>query len=499
MIFSANYRSLAFAAIILLPLAGVVCGADVIAPNTLATIQGDTGNLLPILSPQPIRYQQVYDRAQFASLAAGGEYITQMAFRVHSPGVAFTASISSFQVNLSTTSKAPEALSATFADNVGTDDTIVYPPASVNFSTSVSGPVDGPQAFDLVITFATPFHYDPSKGNLLVDIRNSSGTTHDPANDQEIDAVSTGGDSVSRVYNLGDAAAATAGQTGSGFQMDTFGAVTRFISTPTAPIATPPHTLLNSATRMRVETGNNVLIGGFIIRGGSKKVIVRAIGPSLRQAGITTPLDNPTLELHGGAGELITANDDWTASPQKQEIIDSGIPPSDSRESAIVAALAEGNYTAVVAGAGGTSGVGLVEVYDLDRTGAGRLINLATRGNIKTGDDVMIGGFIVGGNQNTRIVVRAIGPSLSSATQPVPGALADPILELRDSQGNLLETNDDWGNSPHKQALIDSTLAPTNSKESATLLSLPPANYTAIVRGVNNSTGIGLVEIYDLD
>ncbi len=495
MFFPLSYRLAISSAILLSIFAGTSRAADVIAPNVLATTQGDTGNLLPLLSPQPIRYQQVYDHSQFASLAAGGEYITQIAFRVHSPGIAFTASISSFQVNLSTTSKAPEALSATFADNVGSDDTIVYPAASVNFSTSVSGPVDGPQAFDLVITFTAPFHYDPSKGNLLVDIRNSSGTTHDPANDQEIDAVSTGGDSVSRVYNLGDAAAATAGQTGSGFQMDTFGAVTRFVSTPGSPIATPPHTLLNSATRMRVETGNNVLIGGFIIRGGPKKVIIRAIGPSLRQAGISTPLDNPTLELHGGAGELITANDDWTTSPQKQEIIDSGIPPSDSRESAIVATLAEGNYTAVVAGAGGTSGVGLVEVYDLNRSATGRLVNLATRGNIKTGDDVMIGGFIVGGNQNTRIVVRAIGPSLSS----VPGALADPILELRDSQGNLLETNDDWGNSPHKQALIDSTLAPTNSKESATLLALPPANYTAIVRGVNSTTGIGLVEIYDLD
>jgi hypothetical protein len=487
------------AAILILLLAGISRAADVVSPNTLRTIQGDTGNLFPILSTQPLRYQQVYDRSEFAGFAAGGEYITQLAFRVHSPGIAFSASIGSLQVNLSTTPKAPDTLSATFADNVGSDDTIVFPAASVDFSTSVAGPADGPQAFDMVITFTTPFLYDPSKGNLLVDIRNSSGTTHDPANDQEIDAVSTGGDGVSRVYNLGDAAAATAGLTGSGFQMDTLGAVTRFVSTPTSPATTPPHTLLNSATRVRVETGDNVLIGGFIIRGGSKKVMIRAIGPSLRQSGILTPLDNPTLELHGGGGELITANDDWVASPQEQEIIDSGLAPSDSRESAIVATLTDGNYTAVMAGAGGTSGVGLVEVYDLDRTAAGRLLNLAARGNIQTGDDVMIGGFIVGGTQNTRIVVRAIGPSLSSASPPVPGALPDPTLELRDSQGSLIESNDDWGNSANKQALIDSTLAPTNSKESAIIRALAPANYTAIVRGVNNSTGIGLVEIYDLD
>jgi hypothetical protein len=484
---------------IFLAAAGMGHAADVVAPNALRTVQGDTGNLFPILSKQPIRYQQVYDHSQFAGFVAGGEYITQIAFRVHSPGIAFNASISTLQVNLSTTQKAPEALSATFADNIGPDNTVVFPVASVDFSTSVAGPADGPQAFDLVLTFATPFHYDPAQGNLLVDIRNSSGTTHDPANDQQIDAVSTGGDSTSRVYNLGDVSAATAGQTGSGFQMDTFGAVTRFISTAAPPGVAQPHTLLNSATRMRVETGDKVLIGGFIINGGSKKVIIRAIGPSLTQSGIPNPLQNPTLELHGGAGELITTNDDWTASSQKQEIIDSGLAPLDDRESAIIATLPEGNYTAIVAGVGGTSGVGLVEVYDLTPASGGRVLNLATRGNIQTGDDVMIGGFVVGGTQNTRIVVRGIGPSLSSASPPLAGALPDPFLELHDSQGSLLETNDDWVDSPHKQALIDSGLAPTNNKESATLQALPPASYTAIVRGVNNTTGIGLVEIYDLD
>ena len=247
MISRIKHRLAICAAGIFLGLTGVSQGADVVAPNAFPTIQGDTGNLLPILSPQPIRYQQVYDHSQFAAFAAGGEYITQIAFRVHSPGIAFSASIGSLQVNLSTTPKVPEALSATFSDNIGTDDTVVFPAAQVDFSTSVAGPADGPQAFDLVITFATPFHYDPSKGNLLLDIRNSSGATHDPANDQEIDATSTGGDGVSRVYNLGDVAAVTAGQTGGGFQMDTFGAVTRFVSTPTSPAVTPPHTLLNSA------------------------------------------------------------------------------------------------------------------------------------------------------------------------------------------------------------------------------------------------------------
>jgi hypothetical protein len=477
----------------------LVRAADVVAPSSLLTQQGDTGNLFPILSPNPIRYQQVVDHAQFAGMAAGGEYITQIAFRVHSPGIAFTANIGSLQINLSTTSKTPDTLSSTFAANVGTDDTVVFPAASVQFSTSVAGPVDGPQAFDLVITFTTPFHYDPSKGNLLVDIRNASGATHDPANDQQIDATSAFGDATSRVYNLGDANAATAGTTGSSFQMDSFGAVMRFISSPNAPVPAPPHTLLNSATRMRVGTGDNVLIGGFIIGGGSKKVILRAIGPSLTNAGVPGALTDPTLELHGPAGELIASNDNWVSSTQKQAIIDSGIAPSDDRESAIVATLPEGNYTAVVAGAGGTSGVGLVEIYDLDQSATNRLRNLSTRGRVDTGDNVMIAGLIIGGTQNTRVIIRALGPSLATLNPPVPGALSDPFLELRDGQGNLLETNDDWVNSPHKQEIIDSTLAPPNDKESAVIRALPPAYYTAIVRGVNGTTGVGLVELYDLD
>jgi hypothetical protein len=472
---------------------------DVVVPNALAAVQGDTGNLLPILSPQQIRSQQVYDHAQFATFAAGGEFITQIAFRVHSPGIPFTASASSLQVNLSTTSKAPDALSATFAENAGTDDTVVFPAASVSFSTAVANPPDGPQAFDLVLTFATPFLYDPSKGNLLVDIRNASGTTHSPANDQEIDAVSTAGDGTSRVYNLGDVAAATAGQTGGGMTADTFGAVTRFVSTPTAPVTTPPHTLLNSSTRMRVETGDNALIGGFIIRGGTNKVIIRAIGPSLTQAGVPGALANPTLQLFDGAGASLAANDDWVTSSQKQEIMDSTLAPGNNAESAIIATLPDGNYTAVVTGVGGSTGVGLVEVYDLDRTAAAQLKNLSTRGRVETGDNVMIGGFIIGGNQNSRVVARAIGPSLATGTPPVADALNDPTLELRDGQGNLYDSNNNWVDSPQKQQIIDSTLAPSNDKESATFDLLPPGNYTAIVRGVGDAVGVGLVEIYNLD
>lgn len=489
---------------LLAALAGLLCvtaatAADLVVPNALTGTQSDTGNLFPFLSPQPVRYQQVYDRAQFGGFGGGAQYITQIAFRAHGPGIAFSGSASEIQINLSTTSATPDNLSHDFAPNVGPDDTVVYPKSALQFSTSVAVAGDGPQAFDIVITFVTPFLYDPARGNLLLDVRNNSGSSHDPANDQELDASSAAGDGTSRVYNFGDAAASTAGKTADVYQQDTFGLVTRFISTPVSPNGDPPHTLLNLSTRLRVETGDNVLIGGFIIRGGAKKVIVRAIGPSLTDAGVPDALANPTLELHGGAGELIFSNDDWVASPQKQEIMDSGVPPTKDQESAIVATLNPGNYTAIVRGVGETSGVALVETYDLDRTSAGRAVNLSTRGRVQTADNVMIGGFIIGGDQTTRVIVRALGPSLTSNGAPVPGRLGDPTLELRDAQGTLVEANNNWKDSAHKQEIMDSTLAPPNDLESAILLPLAPGKYTAVMRGANNTTGVGLVEIFNLD
>ncbi len=279
--------------------------------------------------------------------------------------------------------------------------------------------------------------------------------------------------------------------------MDTFGAVIHFVSSPSAPIPAPAHALLNSATRIRVNTDDNVLIGGFLVRGGAKKVLIRATGPSLQNTGGQAVLANPTLELHN-SNALITSNDDWVASPQKQAIIDTGLPPTNELESAIVATLPEGDYTAVVAGAGGTSGIGLVEIYDLERNSVGRIVNFAGRGEVQTDDNVMIGGFIIGGLENTRVIVRAIGPSLATGTAPIANALADPTLELHDAQGNLLEANNDWVTSPRAQEITDSGLAPSNDKESAIIATLPPSSYTAIVRGVNHTTGVGLIEVYNL-
>lgn len=263
--------------------------------------------------------------------------------------------------------------------------------------------------------------------------------------------------------------------------------------TPTATPTAPPTTLANISTRLRVETSDNVLIGGFIVTGTqSKKVIIRGIGPSLPFAG---HLDNPMLELRDGTGALLDSNDDWVNSPNKQAIIDSTIPPSTDFESAIVATLpANGaGYTAIVRGVNDGTGIGVVEAYDLDRSVDSKLANISTRGLVQTGDNVLIAGMIVLGSETQKVIVRAIGPSL-----PIAGRLENPALELRDQNGGVIEANDNWVDSPNKQAIIDSTIPPGNDLESAIVRILSPAAYTAIVRGAADTTGIAVVEVYAL-
>jgi hypothetical protein len=255
-----------------------------------------------------------------------------------------------------------------------------------------------------------------------------------------------------------------------------------------------PTGAVNIATRLAVGTGNNVLIAGFIITGNApKKVIIRAIGPSLPLSGA---LQNPTLELHDGTS-LLGQNDDWRAS-QENEIIATTIPPSDQRESAIIAILTPGNYTAIVAGNANTTGIAVVEVYDLgtaslDSASKGKLAQISTRGTVLDGDNVMIGGFIISGSAS-KVIVRAIGPSLTGI---LPGALQDTVLELHDGSGSTIIANDDWRTSQEQQ-IIDTTVPPTDDRESAIVATLAPGPYTGIVRGKNNATGIALVEVYGL-
>jgi autotransporter-associated beta strand protein len=255
----------------------------------------------------------------------------------------------------------------------------------------------------------------------------------------------------------------------------------------------PATGFLNISTRMQVGTGDSALIGGVIITGSaSKKVIIRAIGPSLTS--LPGRLTDPTLELRDSSGGLLFLNDNWVESTQAQQIIDTGIAPSNDHEAAIVATLAPGSYTAIMRGAGNTTGIGVVEVYDLAQDVPATLANISSRGFVQTGDNVMIGGFIAG-NQATPVIVRAIGPSLTPFG--IANALADPTLTLHNAQGAILAFNNDWRDT--EQIAIEGTgIPPSNTKESAILATLAPGNYTGIVRGLNNVTGVGVVEVYHL-
>ena len=255
--------------------------------------------------------------------------------------------------------------------------------------------------------------------------------------------------------------------------------------------------LQNISTRLGVLSGDNVGIGGFIVTGPDPKlVIVRGIGPSLGGFGVGGALADPTLELHASDGSIINSNDNWK-SDQQTEIEETGLAPSNDLESAIVATLpADGaSYTAVLRGKNGTTGVGLIEAYDIDSAANSQLANISTRGFVDTGDNAMIGGFILGGG-TAEVIVRAIGPSLTGFG--VAGALQDPTLDLYDNLGNLIVSNDDWKDTQETE-ITATGLAPSNAEESAILMTLGSGAYTAIVRGQGNTTGVGLVEIYNLN
>ena len=259
---------------------------------------------------------------------------------------------------------------------------------------------------------------------------------------------------------------------------------------------------LNISTRLRVLPDPNELIGGFIVTGSApKRVIIRAIGPSLSNANPPVPgiLADPTLELHenmGGTDTIIATNDNWVDSPDRQAIIDSTVAPTNDLESAIIATLQPYSpanpitYTAVLGGNNGGTGVGLVEGYDLDQAADSVLGNLSTRGFVDAGDNVMIGGIIAGSAGN--VLFRAIGPSLG-----IQNALQDPVLVLHDANGDIIASNDNWKS--NQQSLIEGTgIPPTNDNESAIFKTLPPGDYTAIVSGINGTTGVGLVEAYSV-
>lgn len=263
-------------------------------------------------------------------------------------------------------------------------------------------------------------------------------------------------------------------------------------------IAGPPGQLGNISTRSLVQTGDNTMIGGFIIGGtGTKQVLIRALGPTLTQFNVQGALANPGLNLYDGSGVVLAANDDWEQASNAQSIPSNYRPPS-AEESAILTSLASGNYTAIVRGIGNTTGVALIEVYDLDGAGStSTLSNISTRSFVQSGNNVMIAGVIVQGTGDQQVLIRGLGPTLGQAPFNVPSTLADPKLSLRDVNGNNIATNDNWKDD-NETAIAATGKAPPNNSEPAIIQTLPPGNYTAILGGVNGTTGNALVEVYTL-
>ena len=269
----------------------------------------------------------------------------------------------------------------------------------------------------------------------------------------------------------------------------------------TSEFAQNPARLKNISTRVRVEGGDHVAIAGFIMPGPPKRlggvgrvVVFRALGPSL--GGINAPLSDPTLEVYNPSGFRIARNDNWRDDSNAKFIEPQGLAPTNDLESALATDVGGGNYTAVVRGNGGGPGIALVEVYDVDSWAGAELPNMSTRGFVGTGDNVMIAGTILEqGAGSSRIVARALGPSL--ATAGITDPLADPMLELHDGQGAVIASNDDWRDG-QPEALAALGLAPSRDSESAILIRLLPGAYTAIIRGKDDATGVGLVEIYNL-
>ncbi len=296
----------------------------------------------------------------------------------------------------------------------------------------------------------------------------------DPERDLGLLLKGFGQDANGEVYALGDS--------------NGVGIVYKVVSVPANP------TLVNLSTRLTVGTGDNVLISGFIVTGSDDvQVVLRGIGPSLPLAGT---LPNPKIELHDSTGALIAANDDWMNGPDKDQIETFRLEPNNPAESALLAELAPGAYTTILSDAGGATGNGLVELFATNPAALANPANISTRGFVQTGDDVMIGGFILTGTETRRLLLRAIGPSLGGAG--ISNPLLDPTLELHDENGALISANDNWRDTQESE-IAATGIPPGDDREAAIVMDLAPSNYTAIVRGANGATGVALVEAYDVE
>lgn len=347
------------------------------------------------------------------------------------------------------------------------------------------------------VIFNTAFHYDSYRGPLVPEAEDFYRIAlHEFGHVLGLDHPDQASPTQNRVAIMNS----TIGNIDSLQADDIAGAHSIYDSGPPYLSANPAPNLVNLSTRAFVATGERALIGGFIIQGSQPAtVILRAIGNSLPALGIQNPLRDPEMELRGSSGTLLAHSDDWIDSPDASAIASYRLDPTNSRESAILATLNPGAYTFLVKAFdnqdGDVTGTAIVELYDL-HTSSARAANISTRGQVLQGDQVLIGGFIVGGNQSKPVIMRALGPSL--AQSQVADPLNDPTLELRNAAGNLIASNNNWGDDPNAAQIQAEGFAPPQPAESALRVTLAPGNYTGIVRSANGAPGIGLVEVYDL-
>jgi hypothetical protein len=355
-----------------------------------------------------------------------------------------------------------------------------------------TGPAEGPRSPGAPSVDAGPDQFLEWPANISL-----SGTVNDPSGHAPVLWKVYAGPAGASFANANQAST-TATITGPGtytFMLSADDGVHAIAYDAVVVRVTGHNALANLSTRVQVGTANNVAIAGFIVIGNSaKQVVVRGLGPSLAAAGIQEALSDPVLELHDASGNLLAGNNDWQET-QAQALRDANLAPTNNLESAILATLTPGAYTAIVRGNGNATGIGLVEVYDLQTSASSKLANLSTRGLVGAAQDVMIGGTIVTGPDTARVVFRALGPSLAAAG--IQNALGDPQLDLFDGNGAKISSNNNWKDS-QQAAITDTGLAPANDLESAIIADLAPGNYTAVVSGVNGATGVALVEAYHL-
>jgi arylsulfate sulfotransferase len=326
--------------------------------------------------------------------------------------------------------------------------------------------------------------YEDAPSNYLVDFSFVNGFTSDPAYAQLL-GLNANGDKIF-YYQYGPTS----------FCDTAFNAIPLHLENTRFPTVGPQ--ALNLSTRANIGPGQNALIGGFIVSGTeAKKVVLRVLGPSLGNSGLTETLTNPVLTLYDSANHVITTNDDWQSDTASAEIVADGLAPIDPVEAATVQTLAPGLYTVVATGKDSGAGIGLVEAYDLSPVSASKLANISTRGAVGADDDVMISGFIIGDVANATVVIRALGPSLADFGISQP--LSDPMLTIYDSNGATIAANDNWQDDQNAIDISENGLGPTDAAEAAIVMYLPAGAYTAVVSGADGGTGVGLVEIYDLE